>query len=269
VEGTSIDPAEWGKRAVKFANYVGDASFAISGAVTAGKKGMDGVGCIVIGFVTALGGGSARDVCMGLLPLGWMTSWFEAILCIGCAAVTFFAWSPLSHHFKLSESDEWLFWTDTVGLGVFAASGAHVGDTNGATALGAVLCGLMTATFGGMVRDTLCQQPARILFADRELYALPAIVGAAAYMAIASFGEEYVLEAVLVGTWIAMFGRVVAINHFIVMPTFSTDWWGRCCGGRRVEAPDARKAEEEEEEVTKGGETPSSLSSMEAPLLRN
>ena len=249
----------WGQRAVDVANYVGDASFAISGTVEAGKKGMDGLGCVLIGFITALGGGSVRDICMGLVPLKWMTEWPETILCGCCGLVTFFAWSPLSHYFNISERDEWLFWTDTIGLGVFAASGAHMGDVNGATPLGSVFCGLMTATFGGMVRDTLCQQPARILFADMELYALPAILGAATYKIVASFGDEYVVDAILVGSWIGMFGRVVAINHFIVMPTFSTDWWGiffsgRHGGGARKRQEGGGNQDEDNEDKDREGE---------------
>ena len=59
---------------VRIANYVGDVSFAISGAVVAGKAGMDMVGVTMIGVITALGGGSIRDVCLGRLPLFWMVA---------------------------------------------------------------------------------------------------------------------------------------------------------------------------------------------------
>jgi len=225
IPGTQYSVSSWEQTSVTYANYIGDASFAISGSVTAGKKGMDCVGCVLIGFITALGGGSIRDLCLGCLPLGWLKTYDETLLVLGFSASTFFLWSPLSHLFKLTESDEWLFWTDTVGLGVFTASGAHVGNTSGATFVGSIICGLMTATFGGIMRDTLCQQPARILFAHKEVYALPALAGATGYMVVISIAESLLVEAILIGTWIGMFARVMAINHFVVMPTFSTDWW--------------------------------------------
>lgn len=244
----SVSATSWGNDAVNIATYIGDASFAISGAVLAGDRGMDLIGCILIGFVTALGGGSVRDLCLGggsstsPSPLGWMTSEVEPLVCLITGLTTFLAWAPLKHYFKVSSDDEWVFWTDTIGLGVFAASGAHKGDIRGATFIGSIICGMMTATFGGVVRDTLCQQPARILYAHRELYALPAIVGAMSYLLIAGRiprdddgdGSRVVL-AILYGTWITMAFRVIAINHFVVMPTFSTDWWGDlliCCRKR-------------------------------------
>ena len=144
--------------------YNGDASFSISGAATAGDSGADVVGCILIGCITALGGGTVRDVLLDNLPISWLQSWGELVLCLVLSLVVFLVWAPARLKLRISADDEWLFWTDTLGLGVFAASGAHKADIKGATSLGCVICGLMTATFGGLVRDILCGHPPRILY---------------------------------------------------------------------------------------------------------
>mmetsp|Transcript_125313 Transcript_125313/g.313080 ORF Transcript_125313/g.313080 Transcript_125313/m.313080 type:complete len:176 (-) Transcript_125313:394-921(-) len=111
---------------VTTASYVGDASFALTGTLQAGMHGMDFFGCVVVGFITALGGGTVRDVALGRLPLFWATTWDEALLCIGVSSAMFFLWPRLSKVFRLSADDEWVFWTDTFGLGAFAALGAHI-----------------------------------------------------------------------------------------------------------------------------------------------
>ena len=110
------------------ANYVGDASFGVTGTVAAGAAGLDAFGCVVVGFITALGGGTCRDVLLGRLPIFWLVAWDEALLCVAVCVATFFAWPPLARRRGLSVEGELLFWTDTVGLGVFAANGALVGD---------------------------------------------------------------------------------------------------------------------------------------------
>ncbi|KAH8055559.1 hypothetical protein JL720_14302 [Aureococcus anophagefferens] len=78
------------------ANYVGDASFGVTGTVAAGAAGLDAFGCVVVGFITALGGGTCRDVLLGRLPIFWLVAWDEALLCVAVCAATFFAWPPLA-----------------------------------------------------------------------------------------------------------------------------------------------------------------------------
>ena len=153
--------------------YIGDASFSISGAATAGDSGADVVGCILIGCITALGGGTVRDVLLDNLPISWLQSLGELVLCLVLSLVVFLVWAPARLKLRISADDEWLFWTDTLGLGVFAASGAHKADIKGVTPLGCVICGLMTATFGGLVRDILCGHPPRILYVYVRLSFFP------------------------------------------------------------------------------------------------
>ena len=71
------------------ANYIGDASFALTGSLAAGTQGMDLFGCVLIGVITALGGGSFRDLVLGKTPLWWLVHWEEVSLCVIIGAVTF------------------------------------------------------------------------------------------------------------------------------------------------------------------------------------
>ena len=142
------------KTAVIVFNYIGDASFALTGTLAAGEEGMDLLGGVIVGFVTALGGGTFRDVMLGRTPIFWLVAWDEALLCVCVSIITFFLWPRASRRLRLTVDDEWLFWTDTLGLGVFAANGAYAG-CSAAHPLhfaGAAACGMFTATFGGGLR---------------------------------------------------------------------------------------------------------------------
>mmetsp|Transcript_3198 Transcript_3198/g.7668 ORF Transcript_3198/g.7668 Transcript_3198/m.7668 type:complete len:338 (+) Transcript_3198:97-1110(+) len=214
------------KLTVMMANYIGDASFALTGALTAGTEGMDLFGCIVVGFITALGGGTLRDIALGRLPLFWATAWDEFLLCVAVSSSAFFLWPRLSNVLKLHTDDEWLFWTDSIGLGVFAALGAQtaVERPEEVHAGACAVAGMFTATFGGLTRDVLCQKPPRILYSARELYALPALAGAAATTALLRYGSStLVMEAILVGTWVTIELRVFCINRGLRLPSFPKD----------------------------------------------
>lgn len=169
---------------VAAANYIGDASFALTGSLAAGMEGMDLLGCVIVGFVTALGGGTIRDVFLGQTPIFWLTAEDETLLVIGVSVATFFAWPRLSMRYQLTSRGEWLFWTDALGLGVFAAVGAHKAarlrvDGEEVHFLGCAVCGMFTATFGGLTRDVLIGRPPRILYSHLEMYAIPALLGGA------------------------------------------------------------------------------------------
>eukprot|EP01062_Namystynia_karyoxenos_P069456 TRINITY_DN64951_c0_g1_i1.p1 TRINITY_DN64951_c0_g1~~TRINITY_DN64951_c0_g1_i1.p1 ORF type:complete len:446 (+),score=126.80 TRINITY_DN64951_c0_g1_i1:83-1339(+) len=207
---------------VKYANYIGDASFAVTGSITAGQAGMDLLGCIIVGGITALGGGTIRDLLLlGERPVFWMRAYDEVAIVGGCSCVTFFLWPKLARWYGWSANDEWLFWTDALGVGVFAAAGADTGwKRGGVTALGCAVCGMVTATFGGMTRDVLCQRPPRVLYSTCELYALCGFAGGLAYCAVVGTDETWDAEGILLGTWVGIITRVMAYNHFLRLPTF-------------------------------------------------
>ena len=160
-------------------DYVGTVAFAHSGCVTAGHMGMDLMGCLLVGTITSVGGGTFRDVLIGNTPVFWMEETEYLMLCLLTGLVTFFLGLRSQHIL----SDEWLFWADTIGVAAFCIVGAQNGLRRRRSAFVCALCGMFTATFGGLVRDVLCRQPVRILHAHAELYATTALLGAAAYVA--------------------------------------------------------------------------------------
>lgn len=212
------------RAAVALFNYIGDASFALTGALAAGEEGMDLMGCLVVGFVTALGGGTFRDIVLGRTPVFWLTAWDEAALAPMVSGLAFFCWPAVARRLRLTTEDEWLFWTDTVGLGAFAANGAYVGSSVSPRSPhvgGAALCGMFTATFGGLTRDVLLRRPVRILHSHAEIYAAPALLGGAATALWLRAAPTQVEQALLLGLWLTIQVRVLALNRGLALPTFA------------------------------------------------
>lgn len=211
---------------VQLANYIGDASFSVTGSLAAGMEGMDLLGCIVVGFVTALGGGTIRSLLLGQLPEFWLVQSDEYLLCVIVSGITFVAWPSISRRLRLTGADEWLFWTDTLGLAVFASTGAYTGCSVKEPMLhffACATCGMITATFGGLTRDVLIARPPRILYSHAELYAIPAFLGGCATTALVRLRDTYVMESIFFGTLITAVVRVVAQNYGLRLPTFPAD----------------------------------------------
>jgi len=212
---------------VKIANYIGDASLSVTGSLAAGMEGMDLLGCVTVGFVTALGGGTIRCMFTGMLPVFWMVHYDEYVLCVVVSALTFALWPQLSRSLRLTSTDEWVFWTDTLGLAVFASTGAFSGSTltgdKELNFLACASCGMFTATFGGLTRDILIGRPPRILYSHLELYALPAFIGGCATTAVIRFQNTLVMEAILLGTCVTALLRVIAQNYGMRLPTFPAE----------------------------------------------
>lgn len=167
-------------------DWFGTIAFASSATVTAGECGMDMLGCVIIGTITAIGGGTLRDLFLGSVPVFWMYETEYIFLCLLSSICTFFGWKMLDGILK--EDDAILFWADSIGLGAFCVIGAQNGIRKGMTSVICVICGLLTATFGGVARDTICKKPARILHAHAETYGSTAIAGGTVYVAARAAG---------------------------------------------------------------------------------
>src|SRR4051794_39240057 len=115
-----------------------------------------------------IGGGTIRDLLLNRGPVSWVNDPSTIVLCFAVAAVLFLFFT--AHHFE--SRFRALLWADAVGLAVFCIGGAKVALSAGASALVAVLMGVMTATFGGILRDVLCAEVPLIL--RREIYATAA-----------------------------------------------------------------------------------------------
>lgn len=160
-------------------DILGTMAFAISGMLTAMNKRMDPFGVFVIAFVTAVGGGTLRDVLIGRTPVVWMQDLnYVYIIIIG-----FFI--ALIFRKKLDKLRSSLFLFDTIGLGVFTLIGIRRGLIVGLDPVICVALGTMTACFGGVIRDILCNE-IPVIF-RKEIYATICILGGVVFFILRSF----------------------------------------------------------------------------------
>jgi uncharacterized membrane protein YeiH/glycine cleavage system regulatory protein len=201
-------------------DYLGTAAFAASGCLVAGEAGMDTLGCCFVGTITALGGGTVRDVLLGRLPVFWFRQTSMLGLSIVTSLVTFFASESLEV-VGLLRADA-LFVGDTVGLGAFAVVGAQAALTVGSSLSVASVCGMLTATCGGLVRDVLCSRKNQgILYSgEREgaLYAPTALMGGFLYSLLSkTLGLSQPL-AIIVGVGATIGMRAAAYAFRVRLP---------------------------------------------------
>ena len=152
--------------------YFGDVVFAVSGALTAARQRMDVLGFILIGTITGIGGGTTRDLLLGR-TVWWTQDPLELILCVSASLITFFfIKSDISNRKSM-------VWADTLGLSVFGVVGCHIALGFGAPFVIAVFMGMVTATGGGVIRDTITNQLPMIM--RGPLYATAALIGSLGY----------------------------------------------------------------------------------------
>lgn len=182
-------------------DHLGVAVFAISGTLLAFRKNMDGFGVIVLASVTAIGGGTVRDLILGL-PVFWVydPNYLYTIL---AAAILTILWLRLRDFIH----QKTLLIADAFGLSFFAVMGAQKALLAGFPPLICVVMGTITACFGGMIRDVLARDVPMLL--KGELYATTCLAGGSAFVLIAPYNE---LLALLVGGIITLLLRLGAIR---------------------------------------------------------
>jgi uncharacterized membrane protein YeiH len=195
-------------------DLVGIGVFAVSGALAAGRKRLDLLGVFVLASVTAIGGGTIRDLLLDRQPL-WLTD--ETYLGVIVVAVTitfaFVRWRrpPLAS----------LLVADALGLALFSVGGARVAENAGLPAVAVVVLGTLTGVGGGVIRDVLS---AEIPFVLRRgnLYASTVIVGVSAYLALESVGVAR-QTAGLIGMALIAAVRFAAIRWELALPVFEVN----------------------------------------------
>ena len=150
----------------------GLAVFAVTGALVASRKQMDIVGFALLATVTGIGGGTLRDLLLGFSPVFWVHQPIYVLICVAVAALVFFTAHIPESRYRL------LLWLDALGLSVFCVVGADKAMEAGTGAFIAIVMGVITATFGGLVRDVLGGEIPVIL--RKEIYASAALAGSAA-----------------------------------------------------------------------------------------
>lgn len=196
---------------------VGVVAFALSGIVAAARARLDVVGVIVIAFLTALGGGTLRDLLLDRQPFFWVTySWWIWVI-IGLGVVG--SMVLRSRHFDLTERA--IQWPDAIGLGVFAASGTQIAFGMGSEPLIATLMGVITATVGGVLRDILVNKVPWVV-ASYQLYAIIAFAGGWLVWGMNAVGISPVIS-VAVGATVIALGRILAIVRNWQLPNWRRD----------------------------------------------
>lgn len=192
-------------------DLMGTSSFAISGALIAMDKKMDPFGVFIIAFVTAVGGGTLRDILIDRNPVTWMSDLTYIYIILISVIIAIILRNKIGF---LSKS---LFLFDTIGLGIFTIIGTEIGIQNEFHPIISVSLGMMTATFGGVIRDTLSND-IPIIF-HKEIYATACIIGAIIYLILNHFQFPQEINY-LITTLIIIAIRLIAVIFKLRLPTF-------------------------------------------------
>lgn len=192
-------------------DWLGIIVFAISGALVASRKQMDIVGFALLGVATGIGGGSLRDMLLGLTPVFWVRQPEYLLTCVAVSSVVFFTAHLAHSRYRL------LLWFDALGLALFAVAGAERALGAGVAPTVAVAMGVVTATFGGVIRDVLGGEMPVVL--SREVYVTAALVGAGAFVASTHLGVSREV-AVAVGFTAGFLVRGAALLRGWTLPRY-------------------------------------------------
>lgn len=167
-------------------DIIGVAVFAATGALAASRKQMDLIGFSLLATLTGIGGGTVRDLMLDR-PVFWLLDQTYLVICLAVAGISFFAAHLIQRRYPL------LLWLDAIGLASYGVLGADIAFKTGAGVIAAAALGVITATFGGMMRDVVSQETPLIL--KQELYATAALFSAVIYLAAISLQTSGLLAA--------------------------------------------------------------------------
>ncbi|MDH7944861.1 trimeric intracellular cation channel family protein [Pseudohongiella sp. SYSU M77423] len=192
-------------------DLVGIAVFAVSGVLAARDRALDILGVIVVAAMTAVGGGTLRDVLLDRHPIFWIAdiSYLLVIIFSALLTVAYVRFRPPP---VMS-----LRVADAFGLALFAMSGARLAESAAVPALIVVLMGTMTGVAGGVLRDVVTARIPLIL--QREIYASAAIAGVSLYLILQAIGVSQQI-AFLVGGALVVVLRIAALRWDLHLPTF-------------------------------------------------
>jgi uncharacterized membrane protein YeiH len=185
-------------------DILGTLVFAISGVSTAIERRFDLVGAIEIGFVTALGGGTLRDLLLGTTPVGWMTDLSYLGIIAVAVVITYLGLGVVTRLRRTT------FLFDTLGIGLFTVLGVEKTLALGLSPVIAVIMGVVSASFGGVIRDVLCGEVPLIF--RSEIYATACAAGGVVYLLADHLNPVRELNlTIAIGVVIAI--RILAIRY--------------------------------------------------------
>ncbi|WP_283787567.1 trimeric intracellular cation channel family protein [Bermanella sp. WJH001] len=192
------------------AGLAGIAVFAVSGALAAAEKELDILGFILFATVTGIGGGTVRDLILGV-EVAWVANPIDLKTCIGAAIITYFTAKQIIRIQRL------LVWMDAMGLALFSVLGTAKAYHLGADPLVAIAMGMLTPTFGSVIRDILLDRAPVLL--EPEIYVSAAITGSVSYLVFISILDEPNLSTIL-AIACAFLVRGAAIIFDLRLPKF-------------------------------------------------
>ncbi|WP_454734957.1 trimeric intracellular cation channel family protein [Cupriavidus necator] len=192
---------------------IGVLAFAVSGVVDARKQRLDVVGTFVVAFVTAFGGGTVRDVLLDRRPFYWVDHEGYVLLIFALSFGASFVLRVLSR----VANERTLIVADAIGLGLFSVTGASLALVAQMTPTVAVMMGIISAVFGGVVRDVLCNEVPMIL-RDRSPYATCSFIGCWIYVGL-TWLEIRQEAALLTGAVAIIAMRLVSVRYAWKLPS--------------------------------------------------
>jgi uncharacterized membrane protein YeiH len=190
--------------------WLGTVTFAASGALVAGRKKLDLFGTLCIAFVTAFGGGTLRDLLLGVRPVFWVQDPLSVALAIVTGAVTFIMMRFVEFPRRV------LVILDAMGLAAFAVLGCDTALEANVPPLIAVLMGMISGAAGGAIRD-IATNDIPMIFLRAELYATAAVLGAAVFALLQTVGVQRD-PSLLTGAAVAFLVRIVALRWHLQLP---------------------------------------------------
>ncbi|WP_040279799.1 trimeric intracellular cation channel family protein [Psychroserpens damuponensis] len=191
-------------------DILGTVAFAISGVLVALDKKMDSFGVLIIAFVTAVGGGTLRDVMIGIEPVSWMRNMTYVYVIVGTTVFTILLRKKINY---LRTS---LFLFDSIGIGLYTVVGIETGLIAGLHPIICIALGTMTACFGGVIRDILCNE-IPVIF-RKEIYATACIIGGLTYFLLRKFMADTNL-IFIIALIVVIVIRLIAVKFKISLPS--------------------------------------------------
>lgn len=195
-------------------SLIGVGFFAVSGVLASGRKGFDLFGVVVIALVTAIGGGTLRDILLDRRPIFWIGDLNYLYFSLLGAFVALLWIRYKRPPMKV------LLYMDALGLALFTVSGTQIADDLGFGAVIAILMGCITGVAGGVIRDMLSGE-IPLLLRDREIYATASLLGAIAYLVFYKFGEVDKTTSAECGMLTVAIIRFAAISWRLRVPVFN------------------------------------------------
>ncbi|MCX5513835.1 trimeric intracellular cation channel family protein [Kaistia algarum] len=192
-------------------DIIGVAVFAATGALAASRKELDIVGFVFLAAITGIGGGTLRDVLLGETPVFWIRSPQPVLVCVAAGVAVYFLAPFIEYRYRL------LLWADAIGISGYCVMGASRALEAGASPTGAIVMGIMTASFGGIIRDIVVGEPSVLL--RKEIYVTATLAGAAFFVIAVRTGLPF-WPAAFGGSLIAFAIRAGALAFGWTLPGY-------------------------------------------------